>query len=552
MKKLSIIQNGVIATVLALAIIAGVPRLSLAQPAEPTMTTPNPDAKDQPPSKESGRLQLAAEPNEGGLDAATTVEIQRRFNELRSELLEGREKTVDWWLTATAIFLTLLGIVAVLAGYLTFRRFREIETEARENADETRRLLEQTQKDSAKVKSYSEGLTAESAGKDPDKAREAAENVQDNPKAPLIDRAIADAVLLQERGKIDEAIEKWRSIANVAEGTDNEIEAQAWFSIGYFLSEKADHEAELDAYTRAIRLNPNYAAAYNNRGLVKHALRQHEAALADYDAALRLNPNSVEAYNNRGLAKHALRQHEAALADYDAALRLNPNYAAAYNNRGNTKRTLGQPQAALADCDEALRLDPNSAAAYNNRGLAKHALRQHEAALADYDAALRLNPNYAAAYNNRGNTKRTLGQPQAALADCDEALRLDPDSAEAYNNRGNAKLLLGRHEAALADYDAALRLDPNYAAAYNNRGNAKLLLGQHQAALADYDAGLRLTPNFAEAYNNRGRVKLELDQMDEARQDFEKALALAQKAGDEDTATKAKSSLQALDKPKDS
>ena len=55
------------------------------------------------------------------------VEIQHHFNGLRSELLDDREKLVDWWLTATAIFLTLLGIVAVIAGYLSFERFREIE-----------------------------------------------------------------------------------------------------------------------------------------------------------------------------------------------------------------------------------------------------------------------------------------------------------------------------------------------------------------------------------------------------------------------------------------
>lgn len=64
--------------------------------------------------------------------------------------LQGRTKLVDWRLTATAIFLTVLGVIAVFAGYISFRRFREIEAEARQNmeaseqhAEEARGLVEE-------------------------------------------------------------------------------------------------------------------------------------------------------------------------------------------------------------------------------------------------------------------------------------------------------------------------------------------------------------------------------------------------------------------------
>ena len=64
--------------------------------------------------------------------------------------LQGRTKLVDWWLTATAIFLTVLGVIAVFAGYISFRIFREIEAEARQNmeaseqhAEEARGLVEE-------------------------------------------------------------------------------------------------------------------------------------------------------------------------------------------------------------------------------------------------------------------------------------------------------------------------------------------------------------------------------------------------------------------------
>ena len=430
MKRPPIIQDIVVAVVLVLAVTVTTPTLSLAQPTEPATTSTTDDAKGQPPSNKPDHLQLASEPNEGSLDAATAVEIQRRFNELRSELLEGREKTVDWWLTATVIFLTLLGIVAVLAGYLSFRRFREIETEARENiatskqhAEDARSLVEEIKAKRDEAESLV-GMTAETVGKDPRKAREAAESVQENPATSLIDQAIAAAVLLQQEGKIDEAIDKWRSISSIAEGLDKELGAQAWFSIGHLSGEKADHEAVIDANTQALRLNSNYAAAYYNRGLAKHTLGQYQDALADYDKALHLNPNYADAYNNRGLVKHALNQYQGALADYDNVLRLNHNYVEAYNNRGNTKFVLGQHQDALADYNEALRLNPYYVEAYNNRGNAERALGQHQDALADYDKAIRLNPDFAAAYYHRGLANLELHQMDEARQDWEKAFAL--------------------------------------------------------------------------------------------------------------------------------
>ena len=91
-------------------------------------------------------------------------------------------------------------------------------------------------------------------------------------------------------------------------------------------------------------------------------LGQHFAAIADYDIAIRLNPDDADAYYNRGNAKSktsvntsppsqilispsaSMRRcaylgqaHFAAIADYDIAIRLNPDDADAYNNRGNAK-----------------------------------------------------------------------------------------------------------------------------------------------------------------------------------------------------------------------
>ena len=552
------------------------------------------DARIGPPGNAPLKRQPVAMPGSAGPGVTADVEIQRRFNELRRELLDDRAKTIDWWLAATAIFLTLLGIVAVIAGYLSFKRFSEIEAEARENVESSRihaekaqRLVSEIEAWRDKAESLAKGLTAEAVHNDPDEARRAAESVQENPTASPIYQAIAAAVLLQSQGNIEEAIEKWRTIAKVVDGIDKETGSQAWFSIGYLSQEhrKNDLETAIDAYDEAIRLKPDLAEAYNNRGIAKRSLGRHEEALADYDEAIRLKSDNAEAYYNRGVAKNNLGWHEEALADYDEAVRLKPDYAKAYNNRGVAKNNLGRHEEALADYDEAIRLKSDNAEAYNNRGNAKNNLGRHEEALADYDEAIRLKSDYAEAYNNRGNANNDLGRHEEALADYDKAIRLKPDLVEAYNNRGNAKNNLGLYEEALADYDEAIRLKSDYAEAYNNRGIAKNDLGRHEEALADYDEAIRLKPDLVDAYYNRGVAKDDLDRheeaiadydevirlkpdlvkacynrgnanaflnrIDEARQDFETAIVLARNAHDETLANDAERALKKLSDEQD-
>ena len=64
----------------------------------------------------------------------------------------------------------------------------------------------------------------------PEKSGTITEVVQEelqNIELSLVDNAVIDAYLLQRDGKIADALDKWRSIANIAEGIDNELAAHA-------------------------------------------------------------------------------------------------------------------------------------------------------------------------------------------------------------------------------------------------------------------------------------------------------------------------------------
>ena len=101
------------------------------------------------------------------------------------------------------------------------------------------------------------------------------------------------------------------------------------------------------------------------RGAVEQKLDRNEAALKDLDTALRLNPNFADAYQNRGVVKNVLKLFPEALADFNQALKLNPgrNNAGIYVGRGISKLYLGDNAGACEDWRTASAGGANDAAA---------------------------------------------------------------------------------------------------------------------------------------------------------------------------------------------
>ena len=218
------------------------------------------------------------------------------------------------------------------------------------------------------------------------------------------------------------------------------------------------------------------ATTYFYIGNEKYLMRLYQEAIGAYDEAIRLQPDFANAYVNRGLAKEKLGQHEAAIVDYSSAIKVDPTLAGAYNNRGSAQRRLGQHFLALEDLNTAIQLDPHYVKAYVNRGNAKNSLGHPNEALEDFNTALDLDPGSAEACNNRGIAKATLMQLPDAIKDFDTAIELNPELANAYYSRGIAKYIIGRHiREAKSDLLTALKLAKRYGDA-NLKSNAELAL----------------------------------------------------------------------------
>ena len=66
-----------------------------------------------------------------------------------------------------------------------------------------------------------------------------------------------------------------------------------------------------------------------------------KGAIEDFNKAIEINPQYAEAFNNRGIVKYNLGDKQGAIKDYNKAIEINPQYADAFNNRGQCKDNLG-------------------------------------------------------------------------------------------------------------------------------------------------------------------------------------------------------------------
>ena len=139
-----------------------------------------------------------------------------------------------------------------------------------------------------------------------------------------------------------------------------------------------DSSRAIELYTQLLALNPDYAKAYNNRGVVKSDLGDKSGALSDYDKAISLNPDYADAYFNRGNVKYELGDKSGALSDYDKSISLNPDFAESYNNRGWLKIDLDDLAGSLSDCNRAISLNPDYAETYDSRAVCYRKMAEEE------------------------------------------------------------------------------------------------------------------------------------------------------------------------------
>lgn len=91
----------------------------------------------------------------------------------------------------------------------------------------------------------------------------------------------------------------------------------------------------------AIRINPDLAVAYRNRGAAYLATQRYAPAIADCNRSLELNSDDASTLDSRGWAYLRSGDDAKALQDFSAAVANDPKMAASFFGRSLIERKQG-------------------------------------------------------------------------------------------------------------------------------------------------------------------------------------------------------------------
>ena len=180
-------------------------------------------------------------------------------------------------------------------------------------------------------------------------------------------------------------------------------------------------------------LNSTYASINQVNKLFDQDM--FEEAIEAYDRAIQINPDSVDALVSKGAALKNLGRYKESGKACDQALRINPKSAGAWANKAAALGSLGKFKESLTACDQSLKYDPNFFNALIIKSSVLPFLGKFSEAIEVYDKVLIIDPNDADIWNNKGAILDELGQYDDAMKAYDQALKIDPNHIKARENR---------------------------------------------------------------------------------------------------------------------
>lgn len=212
------------------------------------------------------------------------------------------------------------------------------------------------------------------------------------------------------------------------------------FNRGVEYKENGEIEQAIEAYKKAIELQPGYTDSYFNLSRIYESKYGKDKAIELLKTGLKAAPESLDLYDELGYIY--LNSN-----DLDNASKI---FQEAINKvQGN--------------CDK-----PNVARIFEGLGLAYYDMKKYDLALDNFNKALGQDPRSYTIYTNLGEVYRTKGLLEEAIEYQKKALQLNPDDALAHNNLGYTLALQARIPEAITEFKKALKLDPNLKIAKEN------------------------------------------------------------------------------------
>ena len=196
----------------------------------------------------------------------------------------------------------------------------------------------------------------------------------------------------------------------------------------------------LESFEQAIRLDPDYAAAYVGLADCYGVLSQvgdfspndvmPKAKAAALDA-LRIDETLAEAHASLAMIDELYDWNwKSADTEFKRAIELNPNYATAHHWYAMYLSAMGRNDEALAEIRRAEALDPVSLITNTNEGWILFCARQYDQAINKLQATIEMDPNFANAHYKLALVYEIKGMYKEAVEEHLKSKALSGDISE--------------------------------------------------------------------------------------------------------------------------
>lgn len=202
-------------------------------------------------------------------------------------------------------------------------------------------------------------------------------------------------------------------------------------------------------YRLMMSFAPDCFDAWHLLGVLARQTGRLNEAIELISRAVALNDQEPAAFNNLGVAFQAAGLHGEAEIRYRQALALRTDYADAHYNLGVVLAVTGRYAEAELSYRKALEFKPDGVEACNNLAATLRELGRAEEAVELYRKAIGLRPS-SDIYGNLAATLRVIGRVKEAEEAYQKAIALDPDFLDAQHNLSLVQLLQGDYDEGFA------------------------------------------------------------------------------------------------------
>jgi Flp pilus assembly protein TadD len=201
-----------------------------------------------------------------------------------------------------------------------------------------------------------------------------------------------------------------------------------------------------------VAIDPTDVTILNNLSACLCDLGRLDEAAAACERALAVDPAFAKAHVNRGVIFEQQNDIEAAIGAYRRAVAACPDDADGHANLAVALRKRGASDEALAASERAVALAPEHPLVHGNRAAILLGKGEIEAALAASQRAVALAPKDGLMWSNHSAILLNMGEVDAALAVSHRAVVLAPQHPTVRFNHSHLLLLCGDFHNGFSDY----------------------------------------------------------------------------------------------------